>query len=121
MKRPFVLALTALACACASTRRYDCDGAELTAADASIRVGDATAPWSRRGEDGDHYVLRTPETVREFVLPPDRHLDATLTVDQHGHSTCVAAGGYTDALRRFMKGASVDRARGCASSRAADR
>ena len=77
-----------------------------------------------RDDEGDHFVewprRTTTMEALEYVMPADRHSDAIARVydtSQGGsrvdwrlkHKTvCTATGGYSDALARYVNGASFD-------------
>jgi len=106
----FVLAAMATGCAARAPRdtmslRYDCDGEAV-----AVVVDGANASVRRDHKSDGLAMSRTHEAV-EYTIPRDRLLDATVTRHSVGASPdrrlCIAEGGYTDALRRFLGGASI--------------
>ncbi len=134
-KRLLILAtiLGASACATRAPRstmpvRYTCGDTAVVrtgtklAVDVGEVVGVASLGW--HDDHGDHFVTwpRDPtdgDSV-EYVIPSDPRMDATekLYDASHGYSSsdwrlvrkrvCRAEGGYSDALTRWMSGATLD-------------
>jgi len=107
----FVLAAMATGCAARAprdtmSRRYDCDG-EIV----GVVVDGKRAPVVRRDQMTDGFARSKTEEAVEYAIPRDRLLDATVIRHSVGGSPdrrlCIAEGGYTDALQRFLRGASV--------------
>jgi hypothetical protein len=127
--RPSAFAIAALTTACAAgakretfPRRYDCDGMAITATHGAVVINGAEASLLLRDKDGDHYTVSATEEGAdyvEYVVPRDPLLDATVakygvaqSSDRErrpvlGRGVCVAKGGYTDALQRYMSGVSI--------------
>ena len=126
-----VLALACVGCAAHPVHptlpvQYACgDLAIVRDGDALHLPGDrrGTAPMSWRDDAGAHFLVRpvspTDVDVVEYVVPDDPHKDASERVFDSTEGTsavdwrlvkrqvCVAQGGYSDALVRYLKGASV--------------
>jgi len=95
------------------------DGRDVFSARESRQIG---MGW--RDDEGDHFVewprRTTTMEALEYVIPADRRADAIARVydtSQGGsrvdwrlkHRTmCTANGGYSDALARYVNGASLD-------------
>jgi hypothetical protein len=126
---PYALLIAAMTTACVagvqretSPRRYDCDATVVTVTHRALVVGGAEASLVRKDDDGAHYTVSRGEAAAgyvEYVVPSDPLLDATVAKYGVGDSpdreprsllerrVCVAKGGYTDALQRFMTGVSI--------------
>ena len=127
--RPCAFVIAALTTACAAgaklesfPRRYNCDGMAFTATHGAVVVNGAEASLLLRDKDGDHYTVSGTEERAEYVeyvVPRDPLLDATVAKYGVAHSSdqepppvlgwgvCVAKGGFTDALQRYMSGVSI--------------
>jgi hypothetical protein len=129
--KPLLLVLACVGCAAQPVHptlpvQYACGDLAIVHDGDSLHVnGDrrATAPMSWRDESGSHFLLRpvspTEVDVVEYVVPDDPHQDASERVFDSTEGTsavdwrlvkrevCVARGGYSDALVRYVKGESV--------------
>ena len=131
--RDLLVLLTIGASACAATApkstipvSYACGETAVTRDAAGLRVnGDVTKSPKLGWSDtvGDHYVMwpvsPTDGEAVEFVVPTYPRLDATERFYDTSkgvsfadwrvvkHESCTAQGGYSDALGRFINGATV--------------
>lgn len=99
---------------------YDCGGRAALGTGDSLTVANEKAMPAATDSDGRHFVLADEAGVVEYIVPDDTRLDImTVTYDapqprdrgtwtRTARGTCVAQGGYTDALTRFMRGATTD-------------
>ena len=106
--------------------QYACRDTSVTRDPSGLRINDDVTKSTKLGwsdATGDHYVMWpvSPTDVEavEFVVPNDPRLDATERFydTSKGASiadwrvvkrdVCTAHGGYTDALGRFINGATV--------------
>jgi hypothetical protein len=90
-------------------RRYDCAGTLVTSTRDTVQVDGRLASVVRMDADRDFYRLEGPGGIAEYAMPHDRLADASVIRggDAAGQAICVADGGYTDAVRRFLMGATV--------------
>lgn len=133
-KRLLILAtiLGASACATRAPRstmpvRYTCGDTAVVRTGSKLavdtgEVGEASLGW--HDDQGDHFVtwprVPTDNEAVEYVIPSDHRMDAIekLYDATHGYSSsdwrlvrkrvCRAEGGYSDALTRWMSGATLD-------------
>jgi len=130
--RSFLVLVLVGASACAGRAARSTLPTEYTCGDIVVHrdangisaVGSEGTPMSWRDDDGAHYVSfplgTTDLEAVEYVIPDDPHADAVRRVydTSRGSSTadwrvvtrhtCMARGGYTDALARFMNGETID-------------
>lgn len=109
------------------TTQYSCGDSSIVRDKDVVRTGDSSHVVSRlswQDDAGDHYVAwplsPTDKQATEYIVPSDPKLDAVERVydTSRGSSTadwklltrrsCTAAGGYNDALARWMRGESMD-------------
>ncbi|MBA3397938.1 MAG: hypothetical protein H0T89_35265 [Deltaproteobacteria bacterium] len=133
-KRLLILAIILGASACASRAprstlpvRYTCGDTAVVRTGSKLavdagEVGVASLGW--QDDHGDHFVtwprVPTDGEAVEYVIPSDHRMDAIekLYDATHGYSSsdwrlvrkrvCRAEGGYSDALTRWMGGATLD-------------
>ena len=88
-----------------TTHHYDCAGTHIVATGATLQVRDQSSTSllqrEHHDDDGDHFKA---EHV-EYVVPIDRRGDVAMRTPVT-KAVCVADGGYTDALQRFMRSGS---------------
>ncbi|MCX5743342.1 MAG: hypothetical protein NT062_12690 [Proteobacteria bacterium] len=129
-----VLLLAVLSTACAarsiyvlstSPTSYACSHATVVYAGATLETSTGhSTELGWHDEEGAHFVAGpispTDIDAVEYVIPADPHQDAIQRVYDTSkgatradwqlvaRESCVAHGGYTDALTRFMKGDTLD-------------
>ena len=106
MSRTIFLTLALGACVARShgdtvPHQYDCAGTRVVATGATLQVRDHLLHRDRRDGDGDHFKADHVE----YVVPSDRDADAAMRTPLT-NAVCVAEGGYTDAMQRFMRSGS---------------
>ena len=103
-----LLLIGLLATACGSTmprsafrQTYTCDGVDLDVTFDRAKLGEMTAPAADRGDQLDRYV----DGANEIFVPHDGLADATL-VRSSERTVCIARGGYSDVITRYLRSAS---------------
>src|SRR5262249_22017265 len=97
-------------------KRYDCPDRAVFRPDGTLVVGGSTTTPVHTDGPGAHYVFLGRSEVTEYVVPSDPRADIDVRTYDAGRrdgpvrqrGICIPRGGYTDALLRFMRGATPD-------------